>query len=195
MYAPDLNGFGESPRLESAYSLDDYVKSVYDFISECGLDSYDLLAHSFGGRIAIRLACIDKRLNKLILTGSAGLKPKRKPSYYFKVYCYKLLKKIFPKKQLLNFGSSEYKSLDGIMRQSYVKIVNTHQDSELDCVKNKTLIVFGKNDKSTPLYMAKKLNQKIKNSKLIVIEGAGHFAFAEKPWLFNVYIKEFLLGD
>jgi pimeloyl-ACP methyl ester carboxylesterase len=55
--------------------------------------------------------------------------------------------------------------------------------------------VFGKEDRTTPLYMAKKLNQKIKNSKLIIIEDAGHFAFAEKPWLFNVYLKECLLGD
>ena len=81
------------------------------------------------------------------------------------------------------------------MRQSYTKIVNTHQDGELDAIKNKTLIIFGKEDKSTPLYMAKKLNQKIKNSKLIIIEGAGHFAFIDKPQLFNVYLKEFLLGD
>ena len=188
-------GFGKSPKLESAYSLDDYVKSVYDFITECKLDSYDLLAHSFGGRIAIRLASIDKRLDKLILTGSAGLKPKRKISYYFKVYLYKILKKFLPRKLLKNFGSSEYRSLGPIMRQSYIKIVNTYQDSELDSIKNKTLILFGREDKSTPLYMAKKLNQKIKNSTLNIIEGAGHFAFLDKPLLFNVYLKEFLLGD
>ena len=188
-------GFGKSPKLKSAYSLGDYVKSVYDFISECKIDSYDLLAHSFGGRIAIRLASIDSRLDKIILTGSAGLKPRRSLSYYIRVYAYKLLKKFLPEKLLKNFGSSEYKSLGGVMRQSYIKIVNTHQDGELDAIKNKTLIIFGKEDKSTPLYMAKKLNQKIKNSKLIIIEGAGHFAFIDKPQLFNVYLKEFLLGD
>ncbi len=161
----------------------------------CDIKSYDLLAHSFGGRIALRLANIDDRLDKLILTGCAGLKPRRKISYYIKVYSYKILKKILPQKLLKNFGSSEYKSLDEIMRQSYKKIVNTYQDGELDTIKNKTLIVFGKNDKSTPLFMAKKLNQKIKNSNLIIIEDAGHFAFTEKPLLFNVYLKEFLLGD
>ncbi len=154
-----------------------------------------MLAHSFGGRIALRLANIDSRLDKLVLTGSAGLKPSRGIPYYFKVYSYKILKKILPQKMLRNFGSSEYKSLDGVMRQSYIKIVNTYQDGELDNIKNKTLIIFGKNDNSTPLYMAKKLNQKIKNSKLIIIEDAGHFAFVDKPLLFNVYIREFLLGD
>ena len=98
----------------------------------------------------MRLALIDDRLDKLILTGSAGLKPKRSMGYYIKVYLYKLLKKILPKKLLKGFGSKEYRSLSGVMKESYLKIVNTHQDGEVSKIKNQTYLIYGSKDKSTP---------------------------------------------
>lgn len=168
---------------------------VFKFINSLGLDRYDILAHSFGGRIAIRLALKDNRVDKIILTGGAGLKPRRTPLYYIRVYLYKILKKILPKKHLKGFGSSEYKSLSDVMKLSYLKIVNDHQDSEVKNVKNETYLIYGNRDKQTPLYMAKKFNKLIKNSTLTVIKGAGHFAFVDNPRLFNALIKEFLYGD
>jgi pimeloyl-ACP methyl ester carboxylesterase len=42
--------------------------------------------------------------------------------------------------------------------------------------------------------MAKKLNSGIKNSKLIILDGAGHFAFVDKSLKFNLEMREFLLS-
>ena len=193
VYALDLAGFGESKKLNKPYSLDDYVTEVKNLITACGIEKYDVLAHSFGGRIALRLALIDNRVDKLVLTGSAGLKPKRKLSYYFKVYSYKVLKKFLPKNLLQNFGSSEYRSLDEVVKKSYLKIVNEHQDDEVKKINNQTLIIYGEDDNETPLYMAKRLNKYIKNSNLKIIKGAGHFAFIDDAFSFNLYLKEFLL--
>ena len=192
--AIDMSGFGNSPAPKWDYSVEDYACEVIALIDELGLKSYNIVAHSFGGRVAVKIALIDKRLKKLVLTGSAGVKPKRKPSYYFKVYSYKLLKKFVSKNKLKNFGSSEYKKLSPIMQKSYLKIVNEHLDSEYEQIKNQTLIIFGDRDKETPLYMAKKINKYIKNSKLIVIKNAGHFAFIDNSALFNAYLLEFLKG-
>lgn len=178
-----------------SYSLDDYVREVYNFVTALNLDSYDVLAHSFGGRIAVRLSQIDGRLDKLILTGSAGLKPRRNLKYYLKVYAYKLLKNVLPESKLKNFGSSEYKTLNPVMKLSYIKIVNDHLDSEVGFIKNKTLLIFGERDTATPLYMAKKLNKNIKNSQLLIMKDCSHFAFIDKPFVFNAHIKEFLNGD
>ncbi len=193
--AIDITGFGASKKLERAYSLDDYVFDVLSVINELNLLEYDVLAHSFGGRIAIKLANIDNRLDKLILTGSAGLKPRRTLKYYFKVYSYKLLKKLFKNKQFKNFGSNEYKMLNGIEKQSYVKIVNEFLEDSASKIKNKTLIIFGSDDTETPIYMAKRFNKKITNSLLYVIKGAGHFCFIEKPYEFNAIMVEFLNGE
>jgi pimeloyl-ACP methyl ester carboxylesterase len=93
---------------------------------------------------------------------------------------------------MLSYGSQEYKLLQGAMRESYVMIVNEHQDSEISSIKNKTLIIYGENDSETPLYMASKFSKKIKNSLLYIVKDCGHFCFTEKPNEVNVLIKEFL---
>ena len=80
------------------------------------------------------------------------------------------------------------------MKQSFIKIVNEYLDDKLTLIKNQTLILHGKRDKETPLYMAKRLNKKIVNSKLIVLKDAGHFAFIDRPHKFNTEVKEFFLS-
>jgi pimeloyl-ACP methyl ester carboxylesterase len=80
------------------------------------------------------------------------------------------------------------------MKNSFVKIVNEHLDYTLNGIKNKTLIVFGENDKETPLYMADRLYKGIKGSKKIIIKNAGHFSFIDKPLRFNTEVREFLLS-
>jgi len=174
------------------YSLDDYVHEVFSFITNLNIERYDVIAHSFGGRIAIKLANIDNRLDKIILTGSAGLKPKRKLSYYLKVYLYKILKRILSEDKLKNFGSTEYKTLDSVMKQSYVKIVNEYLDKNAKLIKNKTLIINGENDLETPVYTAKRLNKYIENSTLKIIKNASHFAFIDDYLTFNLLSREFL---
>ena len=72
-----------------------------------------------------------------------------------------------PKEKLKGFGSAEYKRLSPIMQKSYVKIVNEHLNGEYKSVKNQTLIIFGENDRETPLYMAKKIKKYVKLRKLL----------------------------
>lgn len=187
-----MRGFGESEKLNKPYSVEDYANEVFNFLTELKIDRYDIIAHSFGGRIAIKLANIDNRLDKIVLTGSAGLKPKRTLKYYVKVYLYKILKRILSPNKLKNFGSAEYKTLDPVMKQSYVKIVNHYQDGEAKKVTNKTLIINGENDRETPIYTAKRLNKYVKNSTLKIIKNASHFAFIDDAFTFNFLVCEFL---
>ena len=64
---------------------------------------------------------------------------------------------------------------------------------KLKLIKNKVLIIFGSNDRETPLYMARKLNKNIKNSSVYIMSGCGHFCFIDNPYYFNALVKEFLL--
>ena len=98
------------------------------------------------------------------------------------------------KDKLKSFYSSDYLALDDVMKQSFKKIVNQHLDGVLSKIQNKTLLIFGKQDKETPLYMARRLQKGIQSSTLIVFENAGHFCFLDKPIKFNTEVKEFLLS-
>lgn len=194
VYAVDLSGFGKNPPLTKPYSLDDYILDLLLFIKEKNIKNFDIIAHSFGVRLVLKSQELRSLADKLVFTGGAGLKPKRSIKYYFKVYLYKLLKRLCPNgKRLNSFGSKEYKDLPLINKQSYVKIVNEHLDYTLTNIKNKTLIINGTLDSTTPKYMAKKMHKYVKGSVLIFIKDAGHFAFIDKANAFNIIVKEFLL--
>ena len=194
VHAIDLKGFGANTGMAYPYSLSDYVKEVEEYIEQNNLYKPCVIAHSFGGRIAIKLASEKDLFSKIVLTGAAGLKPKRTFKYRLKTTAFKILKPFCSKKRLLRFYSKDYLSLSPVMRESFVKIVNEHLDDRLSKITQKTLIIFGEKDKETPTYMANRLHAGIKNSKLIILENAGHFCFIDKPYKFNMEVREFLLS-
>ena len=181
--------------MEYPYSLTDYVNDVKKYMDENGIVFPHVIAHSFGARIAVKMASENSSVfDKIVLTGAAGLKPKRTLKFYIKRGLFKALKPLFGKKRLSKFYSKDFNALSPVMKQSFIKIVNEHTDALLDKVLNPTLLIFGENDRETPLYMAERFNKGIKDSTLTVIKGAGHFAFIDKPLRFNMEVREFLLS-
>ena len=195
MYAPDLKGFGKNTDMPFPYALDDYIAEVKEFIYAKGLKTPSVIAHSFGARIAIKAASENDALfDRLVLTGAAGLKPRPTLKKTVRKTLFTLLKKFVPKERLSRFYSEDYRALSPIMKESFKKIVAEYLDDRLKDIQNPTLLIFGDKDGETPLYMAKKLNRNIPNSRLKVIRDAGHFCFIDKPNKFNMEVREFLLS-
>lgn len=192
----DFPGFGESPEPERPYSVFDYVCELKDLLENFEISSLTLVGHSFGGRVAIKFAFLfqnEFENFKLCLVDSAGIIPRRGLKYYYRVYKYKLYKKLFPSsKKLLKFGSSDYVKLSPVMKQTFIKVVNEDLSSYAKFINAKTLIVWGSRDTETKLYMAKKLNKLIRGSMLKIIDGAGHFCFLEQPTEFAIILDTFL---
>ncbi|MBO5223310.1 MAG: alpha/beta hydrolase [Clostridia bacterium] len=184
----DFPGFGESAEPYEAWSIYDYAECVKYIINTLSLNNVVGLGHSFGGRVGLILAS-EGYLSALILIDSAGLKPRRNPTYYIKVYAYKIRK--FFKLKTDNAGSADYKRLSVNMRASFVKIVNAHLDGILNKIRIPTMILWGKNDKDTPVYMAKKLRKTIKNSILHIMDG-GHFSYIDSYNETCMHVENFL---
>lgn len=87
-------------------------------------------------------------------------------------------------------GSSDYKALSPEMKETFKSIVNTFLEPYAKKMTVKTLIVWGNEDKETPLYMAKRLNRLIKNSRLLLLDG-GHFSFLDSPFVFYSEVNKF----
>ena len=195
VYKLDFKGFGENKQMLSPYSLDDYVCDLVEFIDKNKLKKPNVVAHSFGGRVAIKTASKHKDLlGKLVLTGSAGLKPRPTIKKCVRRLAFNMLKPFVKKQRLEMFYSKDYRALDPIMKESFKLIVNEHLDNLLPEIENQTLIINGVLDKETPPYMARRLKKLIKNSTLEFIDGAGHFCFVDKPYKFNTEVREFLLS-
>lgn len=78
------------------------------------------------------------------------------------------------------------------MRQTFISIVNEDLTKHARFLRCKTLIVWGNKDRDTKLYMARKFNRLIKDSKLVILKDAGHFCFLEKREDFVIILDSFL---
>lgn len=196
----DFAGFGKTAEPSVAWSVCDYANDLKSLLDSFEIDSIIFVAHSFGGRVALKfLSCYQDifDVRGLCLVDSAGILPRRNILYWWKIYRFKRLKRRAVKKvelrsKLDEFGSSDYKKLSDTMKNTFVKVVNEDLSNAAKSVGCKTLIVWGKKDKETKLYMAKKLHKFIKQSKLVIFRDAGHFSFLEKKEDFVIVLDTFI---
>jgi len=200
VYAIDFPGFGRSSLPREVWGVEDYSELVYSFLKELKIDRVYVIAHSFGGRVAIVLASSYPELvGKLVLVNSAGLIPKRRLNYYLKVYSFKLLKRLFlllgmdltPLYRI--WGSKDYREA-GPLRPIFVRVVNQDLRNHLPLIRCPTLLVWGDEDRETPLYFGEIMEREIPKAKLFVFKGAGHFSYLERLDEFNKMVLEFLKG-
>lgn len=192
----DFAGFGDTPEPKIAFSLSDYVQELKDLLDNFEIHSLVLVGHSFGGRVAIKFSFLYQNeydIFKICLVDSAGIKPRRNLKYFFHYYRFKFYKKFLPNSQKLKtFGSSDYKKLSKIMKLTFIKVVNEDLSTISKFITHDALIIWGKNDTETKLYMAKKLNKYIKNSRLVIFNNAGHYSFLDKPFEFANLLDSFV---
>jgi pimeloyl-ACP methyl ester carboxylesterase len=145
-------------------------------------------------------------VNKIVLVDSAGLIPKRGAKYYIKVYSFKILRFIYKnlffwikndkrmEKFYKRFGSDDYQDSSGVMRKILVRVVNENLKDLLKDIKASTLLIWGDHDMDTPLYMAHIMEKEIKDSGLVVFEGAGHYSYLDDFGKFKAVINAFFDG-
>lgn len=186
----DFPPFGESDKTIEGWNIFTYASMVMSLCEQLSIDVCQVIGHSFGGRVAILLAALKKQLvSRLVLLDAAGMKPRRSLKYYIKLYGYKLRRKLgfF----VVDAGSNDYQALPENMKPIFVSIVSQHLEEYCSMIYAPTLIVFGKSDNETPIYMAKRLHKLIRKSKLVLLEDAGHYCFLDSPLAFYKELKEF----
>ena len=205
-FSIDLPGFGNSDAPSSPWSTEEYANLLEKFINVMGINNPIIIGHSFGGRIAIRLAS-SIPVKKLILIDSAGIKPKRSFKYYLKVYSYKTASR-FLKLPIISlftanllesmrqrFGSKDYQNASPILRAILVKTVNEDLKHLLPQIKSPTLLVWGDEDTATPLTDAFVMEKLIPDSGLVRFPGVGHFSYLERINDFLIIIDNFLQNE
>ncbi len=189
--ALDFPGMGEAGELPAAWSVDDYADWTENALSRLGICRPLLLAHSFGGRVAVKLLSRGLDCGGAVLVGCAGIVPRRTLCYRMRVGCYRLVKKIAPAYAERRFGSAEYRSLSPVMRESFKRIVNEDLREDAKRIRCPVLFVYGENDRETPLSSAQIYRACVPNAKLAVLAHCGHFAHLDDPLAFQLAAEEF----
>lgn len=198
----DYPGFGQSESMHEAWDVDGYVQWLDALLKVLDVKDPIIIAHSFGARLAIKYQ-LTRPVHKLILTGAAGIRPKRSLDTVLRIYSFKVLKLIFKLPFLVKyqeplrklFGSEDYKAISGVLRASFVKIVNEDLTPYLKHIEVPTLLIWGDQDDATPLWMGKKMEKEIKDAGLVIFENDGHYAYWNQLSRFHAIVSVFLEED
>lgn len=210
VYILDFPGeSGQSSVPPEPWGVPEYGEMVKKFIEELKIEKPNVIAHSFGGRVTIYLASKYKELfDKIILTDSAGVKPKMTFRKFYNRIVFKIgkvfLKVFIPKKirdqKMQEYrdkhSSPDYKALKSdVMRETFKKVISLDLTKNLKEIERPTLLVWGENDIDTPVYMAKIMEKNIKDSGLVILKDAKHFSYVDKTYEYNTIIDNFLMND
>ncbi|MBQ4444199.1 MAG: alpha/beta hydrolase [Clostridia bacterium] len=188
--AVDFYGFGESPAPSVPVDLQYFADGVDEVMRRYNMEDVVVVAHSFGARVAVRLATQSTRIAGLVLVGAAGMKPRRTARYYLRIARAKWYALWgLPRPQ----GSADYEATSGAERRTFVNIIHTYQEKEVREIRVPVLLVWGTADRETPPYMLRRYERLLRNSRTVLFEGRGHFCFAEEPQRFDAIVKEFAL--
>lgn len=177
---PDLPGFGRSQKPSIAWGLDEYCEFLQELVEFLNLERFYLLGHSFGGELAVKYSLrFPEKINKLFLIDASCIRTrdfKKKLLYIiskiFRIFSFSsFLRKAFYK---FVVGKSDYLSVEGVMRDTYLKVIAEDLSGVLSQIKIPTVIIWGEKDDITPLNDARIISQRIKNSRLEIIPDVGH---------------------
>lgn len=193
VYAPDLPSFGATPAPASPWTVFDYANFSLRYIDALGFERVHLIGHSFGGRIGLILgADHPERIGKIALADSAGVPPRRSLLQRVRLRAYKLIRGALERagarglaaalreKYNRRYGSADYQNTSGVMRTTFVNIVNENLLPFAARIQCPTLLFWGMDDADTPLWQGETLEKTIPDAGLIVFENAGHYSYLER---------------
>lgn len=205
---PDFPGFGKSFTPPESWSLKKYIDWLNDFLKDSSLgleEPFLLLAHSFGGRVAIKFAVqYPERLKKLILCDSAGIKAKPNLKTRIIIAMSRLGNAVFSPEILARFKDAarnafyflirnrDYVKAKGTMRETMKNVIDEDLLSDLSNIKVPTLVVWGEKDRMVPVKCAYIFKERISNCRLEIIPRIGHSPHLEVPEELSRIIISFL---
>ena len=207
----DLPGHGQTPPPDVGWGVPEYAESVAELIKSEMHPPVTIIGHSNGGRIGLFMAASPEHhdlIKRLILISPSGMKPARSWKFYARKGLASTLKAPFfflPGRlsQLgldwlrdsaiwRALGSSDYKALSGVMRETFVKTVTTHLDEVVHNVAVPTLVFWGSRDEEIGRDQVDRLVERIPDSGLVELEGAGHYGYLDDPATLKVAIPHFM---
>lgn len=197
----DLPGHGKSTG-EGHNSVEGYRDEIYKAITELELQGCFLAGHSLGGAIALSFAISYPHVLKGLILIATGAKLKVFPHLLEGILKDKektvgeLTKFAFSDKadkELIDYQFKEsLKCPSEVIYKDFFACDNFNVMESIHKISLPTLIICGKDDMLTPQKYSEFLNKHIKNSKLVMIDGAGHMPLLEKPDEVNKAIEIFI---
>jgi pimeloyl-ACP methyl ester carboxylesterase len=200
VHAFDFPGFGESSVPPEPWGIAEFVELSREVARRLQLVRPDIVAHSFGGRVAIKLAAeYPNEVGHLVLVGTPGIRSRRGMRYYSRIALAKIGRFVASRipaarywgDGLYNLVASKDLRDAGPLRGTFVKVVNENLSPYLERVVAPVLLIWGTNDKEVPIATARMMQRSMPNARLVEMAG-GHFCFVEQSDYFRLLVEKFL---
>jgi pimeloyl-ACP methyl ester carboxylesterase len=186
-------GFGNSPVNDRTASLPELAGTMLRATTALGLERFNLLGQSFGGKLALWLAVQDpERLDALVLASPAAILVNPRP--------------LPPPEELaaILYAHPERQpavapfppEVEAKQRALVNRLIGPPRDPALEqamrTLEVPTLVLFGTEDRLTPPELGRVYREIMPSSHLVIVYDAAHAVYADRPEAFAAIVTEFL---
>lgn len=190
-----LPGFGVTPEPSEVWGTDRYADEVAAALR--GMPPVILLGHSFGGRVAVRLAAKHPELVRgIVLTGVPLLRltPAPKPALGYRAIRFLakvgLISQARLEAEKHRRGSADYRAAQGVMRDILVTVIREDYRDDLAKIDAPVRMIWGEHDTAAPTDAGEAASRLVPNATFRVVPGAAHLLEGD----LRAVVREELLG-
>jgi pimeloyl-ACP methyl ester carboxylesterase len=189
LVALDLPGFGATPLSDPPMSTAQVAAVVAEAIEDMGAPVL-VVGHSYGGRVALRLAAAEPGLvSGLVLCGVPILRPpgapRARPPLAFRMarrlHAMGMLGEEAMERTRQRHGSRDYRAAKGALRKVLVDAVNESYEHLLASVVCPVELLWAQDDSEVPPSVAELAAGTLLDANLVVCQRGGHLLPVTSP--------------
>lgn len=215
MVLVDLIDQGLSDKADGPYTQDMHVEMLKELLEKTGYEKVHMMGISYGGEVAVKFALkYQHMLHSLILSDTTAYTNEllhdveeiwdysaslHNGTVFFKATMPYIYSTEFYEENiewLKNREKAFCKTLTPEWYEGFRRAIRSASKlnvvDELHKITVPTMIISAEFDATTPVRYQEELHKGIKNSKYVMIKGAGHACMYEKPYEFSAVVLGFL---
>ena len=191
----EMPGFGQSPENTRMQNMPELASTMGRAIEELGIDSFNLMGTSFGGKTALWLALQQReRVLALVLEAPAAIRPEgaEPPSGSPE----EMARRIYAHPERLPPIPPPDPAVQAKTRKLVSRLRGPDRDADLERqlagLATPTLVLFGTVDRVIPPEMGHIYKELMPNCHLVFVYDSGHAISTDRPEAFTEVVADFL---
>ncbi len=217
--AVDLPGFGKSDKPDVDYDLLWICQTIVAFMDARDVERATIVGGSMGGHLALLMAAYyPERVDRLVLMGAVGVWPRPGvildlafrllwhdflvsdflrgawPQIYPKLFVHTnpATDQIFRYQMAVRANRARYRPIGRAASRALRSIFYHSLRDRLHEIRQPVLLLWGEHDRVHGVKIARFMEQRLPDARLVILPDAGHEAMFDRPDAFNAAVLHFI---
>jgi pimeloyl-ACP methyl ester carboxylesterase len=193
--AVEMPGFGQSEENTRTRTMPELAATIVKAADALGLDRFDLMGTSFGGKAALWLAAMHpERVRALVLEAPAAIRPSGTAPVSGTPE--QMAARLYAHPERMPPLPAADPAIQAKQQRLVARLRGPDRDAELEAamrlLDTPTLVLFGTLDRVIPPEMGRHYKELLPNGHLVLVYDSGHAIGAERPEAFCEVVTDFL---